>query len=325
MLRAAVATAGVLWWQYREFYVELSDTDRAQSESLQDARAVLRQLGDELTDSIEGLTSAQTDLRRRADAITDDIETVQPRIAALSRRIDALQGGNLDARAIWLRAEAEYYLITANTELVVADRWDNAIAALELADGILRQLANPALVPVRIVISDELTALRAVALPDRDGLAFSLASLAARVPELEPRGGPGANYEPEAADLEQIEPGLSRFWNGVKGAVVGIVRIERRDGPVETVLSESEIRLARRQLTLELQLARAALIQGDSTAFEGSLVAARSLLVADFAASDGDVQSARRLLRELEQVALNPLKPDISGSLNLLREIGTAD
>jgi uncharacterized protein HemX len=208
---------------------------------------------------------------------------------------------------------------------VVAGRWDNAVAALELADGILRQLANPALVPVRIAIADELSALRAVRLPDRDGLAFSLASLAARVPGLPPRGGPGVNYQSEAADLEPIEPGLGRFWSGLKGAVVGIVRIERRDSPAETVLTESEIRLARRQLTLELQLARAALIQGDSSAFNGSLTAARSLLDADFAASDGDVQSARRLLRELEQVALNPPKPDISGSLNLLREIGTAD
>jgi uroporphyrin-3 C-methyltransferase len=321
----AAGTAGVLWWQYRSFYVELNDTDRAQTESLQDVRARMRELSDLLVDGFDSARTDQQALERRARELEDDLDALQPGLAAVNRRVDALQGGNLDARSLWLRAEAEYYLATANTELILAGRWQNAIAALELADGILRQLGNPSLAPVRAAIADELNALRAVSIPDVDGIAFSLASLAERVPQLALRGGPDANYEYDAADLDEVEPGLGRLWSGLKGAVLGIVRVERREGPVDVVLSEAEVRVLRRQLTLELELARIALVRAEPDAFRASIVAAYSMLQSEFATGDSDVESAARLLADLESVEIDPRKPDISGSLNLLRELGATN
>jgi len=314
----AIGVAGMLWWQYREFYVSLDQTDTAAAQALERVRAEQRALQDGIKDVNDDVDT----LRQLNASVADRVNELPSRFVDLERRLDAIQGGSFDARGVLLRSEAEYYLSVANTELNLANDWDNAITALELADGRLAQLANPELGPVREAIAGELLALRAVRLPDIEGLMFSLGRLAARAPALPMRADLPANYSTDAAAAEDAaEPGFERLWVAVKRTLLGLVRIERRDEPVAEALSAAERELGRRQVEIELEVARTAALRAQPQAFRSAVDAATAILQRDFDADAAEVEGALALLREMRTLEINPKKPDISGSLNQLREL----
>jgi uncharacterized protein HemX len=263
----AIGVAGMLWWQYRSFYVSLDQTDTATGQALERVRAEQRSLQDAVDDVNEDVET----LRQLNSSVNDRVDALPSRFVDLERRLDAVQGGSFDARDTLLRSEAEYYLTIANTELTLARNWDNAITALELADGRLAELANPELSPVREAIAEEVLALRSVRLPDIEGLLFSLGRLASRAEALPVRADLPANYPSAAAATDEAEPGLERLWLAIERTLLGLVHIERRDEPVATA----------------------------------------------------EVDGARALLREMRMLEIDPKRPDISGSLNRLRALGT--
>ena len=119
--------------------------------------------------SQDGLEETSTTTLRRCAQLDSGAHRAS-RLAAepvrdLERRLDAVQGGSFDARGDLLRSEAEYYLTVANTELGLAGDWENAIKALELADGLLAELADPRLGPVREAIAGELPRCAACGCP----------------------------------------------------------------------------------------------------------------------------------------------------------------
>jgi uroporphyrin-3 C-methyltransferase len=123
-----------------------------------------------------------------------------------------------------------------------------------------------------------------------------------------------------ATDEEvDAEPGLGRLWLAIKGTLLDLVRVERRDEPVPQALSAAERALSRRQLQVELELARIAALRGDQQAFLSGLEMAIEILQRDFDAAAADVEGALALLGELRSFDIDPEPPDISGSLQLLR------
>src|SRR5262245_10512239 len=291
----AVVLTGMLWWQYRQFYVSLDQTDAAAAESLTRVRAEQRALQDRLTDAGDDLEA----LAQSSATLSERLDSVPGRFAELEARLDAVQGGSFDARGDLLRTEAEYYLVVANTELTLTRDFATALTALELADGRLAELGDPQLAAVREKIAGELLALRSLRVPDIAGIVFSLGRLAARADELRLRADLPPNLGSEPDTALDAEPGLGRLWLAVKGTLLDLVRVERRDDPVPQALSAAERVLARRQLQLELELARVAALRGDGDAFTSGLEKAISLLRRDFDAASADVEGALALLSEL--------------------------
>jgi uroporphyrin-3 C-methyltransferase len=313
----ATTTAGFLWWQYREFYVALDAVDDETGRFIE----TLRASNERIDERIDALSTALEANRSRMAAIADSAGALPARVAALEQRVAETQGGAFEAREDWLRAEAEYYLALASSELALAGRWENAIAALERADATLGQLGNPALGPVREAIADELIALRAVSLPDVEGLAFGLARLAERVDEFPFRATGTSASSAAGESLEDVEPGLGRLWLGIKRALGGIIRVERNDQPVDPLLSAEERRLVRKQVEVELMLARIAALEGRSQAFQASLAAAIELLRREFDTTTSELEGAVALLEQMRALDVAPARPDLSGSLNRLRAI----
>ncbi len=319
----AATVTGFLWWQYRQFYVSLDAADADAERALESARASIRRAEDRIDSLATTLESNRAGLTQ-----TDDrLERLSSQLAATDRRVEALQGGSFDARAQWLRSEAEFYLATANTELQIGSHWERSIRALELADQTLEELADPALGPVREAIADELIALRAVRLPDIEGLIFSLGRLAERVDALPLRSGrPVDGAAPlQESPGEDAEPGLARLWLSFKRALASIIRVERSDEPVTMQLSAQESRLVREQVVLEIQLAEVAALRPEPAAFKTSLGAAIDLLRRNFDTTSAEVDGAVALLQETRRLEIAPAKPDISGSLSRLRSARGGD
>jgi uncharacterized protein HemX len=311
----AIAVAGMLWWQYRQFYVSLDETDAAAAEALERVRAEQRALQDRLADA-----AADVDTLRQLNAsLGERLDALPGRFVMLEERLDAVQGGSFDARSTLLRSEAEYYLTVANSELALAGDLENAVTALELADGRLAEIANPELAPVREAIAGELLALRSLRLPDIEGIVFGLGRLAARADELPLRADLPVTLRSDSAEELEAEPGFGRLWLAIKRTLLDLVRVERRDEPVPQALSAAERALSRRQLEIELELARVAALRADAQAFRSGLGLAIEILERDFDHEAAEVEGALMLLGDLRGFDVDPDLPDISGSLSLLR------
>ena len=165
--------AGYLRWQYLQFYEVLDQTHSDTTVSLQVVLANVRAVEDRMVE----LVTANEATRGLATDVGERVRTLPGRLLDLEERLNALQGVPEDARRRWLRTEVEYYLTVANVELTLAGRWDNATSALLFADEKLLDLANPAFSGVRERIAAELAALRAVRLPDVEGLSYTLGGL----------------------------------------------------------------------------------------------------------------------------------------------------
>jgi uncharacterized protein HemX len=311
----AITVAGMLWWQYRQFYVSLDETDTAAAAALERVRAEQRALQDGLADANDDVDT----LRQQGASLAERLDALPGRFVALEERLDAVQGGSFDARGNLLRSEAEYYLTVANTELTLVGDFESAVTALELADSRLAEIANPELAPVRDAIAGELLALRSLRLPDIEGIVFGLGRLAGRADELPLRADLPLSLASETDETREAEPGFGRLWLAIKGTLLDLVRIERRDEPVPQALSAADRALSRRQLEVELELARIAALRSDEQAFLSGLEMAIEILRRDFDGASADVEGALALLGELRSFDIDPDKPDISGSLNLLR------
>lgn len=334
---AVVIVAAVLWRQFLEGYISGETAPTAAETGTESSSVIsgtgvaagaaegtaadIRSLEERIAALGEELTASRAELAVRMDRAEALLESLPTQFATLERRVGAVQGSSREAREGLLRAEAEYYLTLANTELALAGRWENAIAALEVADDRLRVLANPALRPVREAIANELIALNAVELPDIEGVVITLGQLSEQAAGLPLRpSGPNRFAAPETG-LEGSQPGLDRLWLSIRNALGSVVSVERREAPVTPVLTAAEQQLAKRQLQLELQLARFAATSGRQEAFSTSVLAARTLLEQDFDADSAAVQNAVTLLDELADGDIAPVRPDIGGSLSALRAL----
>jgi len=317
---AAIVLSGLLYWQARGLSASLIDAQGNARVALERSEAVAR-ASEEAVERLE--ESVAQSIARNAQSVRgldDRLESIPGRFADVERRIDAIAGGSFGARNEWLVAEAAYYLGVANSELQLGRRWNNALAALRLADERLREVGDPGLGGVREQIAEEILALESVRLVDVEGLAHSLSRLAARVGELPLRAAAADGGESEEGAQE--EPGLGRLWSSIENAFSGIVRVERRDESALAVLSTQEQRLIARQLSVELQTARLALVNGEAGMFTASLEHAADLLREDFALNDPAVEGGLRLVESLLELDVAPTPPDISRSLAMLRARG---
>ncbi|MFL2553481.1 MAG: uroporphyrinogen-III C-methyltransferase [Candidatus Rariloculaceae bacterium] len=316
LLCATIATA-FLWFQFRLVNTELDRTGADLGSALETVRADLSALDFRLED----LIFAQNATSKETNELGNQLDILPGRLLNLEERLRATQGVSEDARRRWIRAEAEYYLGVANAELTIAGRWSSATRALQLADGKLLELANPALSGVRQRIAAELMVLSTIQLPDIEGLTFSLSSLAESGDTLPLRTDSRGAFTSEEAVGAGVPAGFARAWLSVKSAVASMISIERHDELIVRPLSSEEQTLLRRQFELELTVARVALIRGQSGIFRASIETATGLLRRHFDQTAASVVTAINLLDEMVGLTISPEPPNISGSLRLLRDI----
>jgi uroporphyrin-3 C-methyltransferase len=226
------------------------------------------------------------------------------------------------ARDAWVLAEAEYYMQIANAQLQLANNPQLAALALRMADERIVQLANPGLTDVRRALSDELAALDVMEKPDIEGATLTLASLA-RVVEALPLAS-----EAEAGDDsdEALDPELSgagRAWASVKNAMSGLVKVTPPESAKLAILSPDAEFFLRSNLALQLQSARLALLRGEEAIFQQSLEDTAALLNNYFDLGSAQVAAALETIAEVRGQVFATEKPDISGSLELLRQYRT--
>ena len=327
---ALVSTAGIGYmavqdWRARgaaedseSSLAELRSRVTSSSESLSGLDAGLAELAAVDQRVVAELSRIQSELESRLQML----DSLPPRMSNLENSVASLQGVSTNARNTWLLAEAEYYMQIANAQLQLAGNPHLAALALEMADERITRLADPALTDVRRALSDELAALEIMEKPDIEGISLTLSSLTHVVDSLPLRQASAARDDDTSLDDPDLS-GLDRAWASVKGAASGLVRVTPPSESAVPLMTPDAEYFLRTNLTLQLQVARLALLRGEQAIFEQSLDDASTWLQTYFDVETAPVASAVETLGEIRGHMFTVAAPDISQSLRLLRQFNT--
>ena len=279
-----------------------------------------------LSEAVRNQERENTRLTSSIDERVDLLDSLPGRVLNLEQGVETLQGISAGSRDAWLLAEAEYYMQIANAQVQLANNPALAARALQLADARVRELANPSYTPVRRAIAEELATLASTEDVDIEGITLSLGSLAAMVPTLpliNEISVPEADSEGDV-DIDTLS-GWQRARAATSQAMSGMFRVRRSDERVEAMLSPEAEYFLRLNLQLQLQAARLSLLLGDAAGFQQSLDDAGGWLNEYFDTENPSVANALALLEQTSTSTIVTARPDVSGSLTLLRRQRTLE
>ncbi|MGA8260759.1 MAG: uroporphyrinogen-III C-methyltransferase [Arenicellales bacterium] len=328
---AAAALTGYLWYQVEveqrlSRNQELTDmkssvnTSKVELTALEKKFDALREQQKELGDRvqsqvdsrIDALQSAQKALGERSDALSKSIEKIYQ---DLDRNLDS-----------WALEEVEQLMRIGNNSLRLGGDVTTATTALQLADQRLEELGNPAFLEVRKLLAKDITALKGVPTVDIAGLTLRLGSMAGKVENLPlaqkverpVAGKAGAGGKGESG-------GKSNAWVKAGKALVGdlerLVRIQNVEKPPKPLLTPDQRYFLFTNLRLMLSGAQLAALRRNTATFHDNLDQAEKWIKEYFDTSQESVQQLLGDIDKMSGVELNPKLPDISDSLEKLKEV----
>ncbi len=269
---------------------------------------------------------------QRLQSLEEKLASQRELIATQQRQIDhnareLLEAGNR-TRTDWLLAEAEYLLRIANQRLMIEKDIRGAMSALEAADEVLTESDDIGVYPVRQQLAREILALKGLTGVDRTGLYLTLEAAIDSIHQLTDQAlisenAPGFVVnaaQGESAGTDEEPGAVVQAWNKVKATLMQVVVVRRMDEPVKPLLSPDQSAYARLNLQLMLEEAEMAVLRGNQPLYERALTKARTTIDDWYNASNPRVTALSETLAELAGKNVDPELPDISQSLDLLKE-----
>jgi len=220
----------------------------------------------------------------------------------------------------WALAEIEQTLTIAAQHLQLAGNVKAAILALQNAEMRLQRIDRPQLASLRAVIECDLERLRVAphvavtALTIKiDRLVGAIDTLPLAMPQ-RPTPQPSAAREPD--DAGAIVRLAREIWQDLRG----LVRIQAVDKPEVPLIEPTHEFFLRENLKLRLLSARIALLQRDEKTYRTDLQIARQWVERFYDTRDRKLASTLRVIGQLAEVQIGVDVPDISASLNAVRD-----
>jgi uroporphyrin-3 C-methyltransferase len=233
----------------------------------------------------------------------------------LSQRLETVLGAS---RKDWRLAEAEHLIRLASLRLSALQDINSAQSLVQGADEILREQSDPGSYAAREQLAKSLAALRSVEQPDRTGLYLQLAALRDQVVQL-------AAIAPEYQLTEPASQGrpssdtdnrLSQWWEQISR----YFRIDfNPDDNIRPLLAGQGLNQVRLALSLALEQAQWAALNGESAVYSRSLGEARSVLQDNFNQDNPQSKAMLARIAELEPKAVSVATPDLAASLSAVQ------
>nr|WP_239482316.1 uroporphyrinogen-III C-methyltransferase [Pseudomonas insulae] len=312
VLLAAAAAGAAGWglWQVRQ----LQQHDQQQVGVLNDTRSQAQSLAEReqaLAQQLGQLPSAEElEERRRLVAQLQGDQQV------LGRRLETVLGAS---RQDWRLAEAEHLLRLASLRLSALQDINSATVLVQGADDILRDQDDPATFAAREQLAKSLVSLRGLSDVDRTGLYLQLGALRAQAAQLNSLApafvGQGDGHFSLTADGD----GSSR-WAQWWEALSHYIRIDfNADQNVRPLLAGQGLTQVRLALTLALEQAQWAALNGQEAVYRQALGQARDVLESSFNRDNPDSQALSARIGELLERPVAVELPDLGNSLSAVQ------
>lgn len=224
----------------------------------------------------------------------------------------------------WALAEAEYLMRMAGRKLWLEQDQNTAIRLLQDADERLQHMSDPALIPVRTLVYQDIQTLKSINAVDTSALALKLLSLVQRVPEL-----PLAMVQlPEIEQAEKTETlshsssdwkqNLRHSWQQF---TQGFITVRKRQDAVRPMMTLQQQWLTRQQVQHFLLQSQGALLANDQALYQKWLEQAANTLLLDFDTSAPAVSQFISGLKQLQQQDISRQYPGEITALKPLQDI----
>jgi uroporphyrin-3 C-methyltransferase len=222
-------------------------------------------------------------------------------------------------------AEIEQSLLLANQQLQLAGNVKTALIALQNADMRIQRLERPQLTPLRKALNRDIERLKSLPYVDTVGISVRLDNVLAQIDALPlamevsaPHSAAGES--PRAAPATAWQRFAREAWNELKQ----LIRVQNMDRPEVPLLSPSQTFFMRENLKLRLLGARLALLSRDQTSYKADLKAAAEWVAKYYDTREKSVANALTTLRNLHESDITIEMPDISGTLDAVRNLRLA-
>ena len=301
LLLAGTLSAGA-WYGWQIY--------QQQQNTLTLVQANLQQSLDQQLNQLKSQQQQQADLlKQQQDTLMVNINEVHSRLGNTTRD--------------WMLSEAHYLLQLGNQQAQLADNLTTAKVAFELADKRLQAVGEPALLPVRKQIMQELDALNAVKEADIDGIVLKLGELAQQAGKLVmlssviPQTDPGATQVPQI-DSSATQQGWQSMLQAIWKALKSLVSIRYHEQSAQPLLTPEHALAIRDSLELKLNQARLAALQKNSAIFRDSINSSIDWLQRYFNTTDITASNMIQTLQSWQALELKPAIPDVSASRRML-------
>ncbi|MCW9023977.1 MAG: uroporphyrinogen-III C-methyltransferase [Gammaproteobacteria bacterium] len=291
------------------YYLETQLKEQA---SLQ--RYALDEAGKKFENRIQQLETNNTDAQQQLGFLSENQKDLNDAFSSLLKTRRHLRND-------WLLAEAEYLMKLANHRLHLAGDTNSALAAMQAADERLHDMGDPAVIPLRKQLAEDINHLKAVSIPDISGLSLTLSALVKSIDNL-PLVAPQAEEttdnraEAPANKLENLEELPGMIWADVKKLLV----IREHHGRVKPLLTPEQHFFLKQNLILKLEQAQLALLDQNQPIYKERLQTAMEWVIEFFKAEAPATQNMLTQLKELSAVDIQPALPDISASYRALKD-----
>ena len=300
-----------------------------------DSRGRMEAIRQELAKKLAEADTQARESRLVAEQVREAVREAQTKIGVLENKLAESQNQQIALEALyqelsrnrdeWAFAEIEQSLQLAGQQLQLAGNVKGALIALANADMRLQRMERPQLVPLRKAVNRDIERLKALPYVDTVGISVRLDNIIAAIDTL-----PLAMEVrplPEAATAVAAHPednAWKRLPREAWGELKQLVRIQHMDQPDVPLLAPTQSFYLRENLKLRLLGARLALLTRDQTSYKADLQAARDWLGKYYDANDKSVATVLATLRTLHESEISIEMPDISATLEALRNYRTA-
>lgn len=236
------------------------------------------------------------------------LQQLQSAHQAFSLRFESAFG---NTRQDWRLAEAEHLMRMAHLRLTALHDLNSARHLLEAADQILFEQDDPAAYAAREALADALANVRAMPKLDRAGVFMRLGALQRRVGELD-QMLPG--FTPGESNVGKVE------WGKLLDKASNYIRLDiNSTEDIKPLLSSQQLTHIRLAVSLALEQAQWAALNGEQEVYSQALAQGIELLQHYFAESHQAAASMRTQLEELTAAKVSQAMPDINPALVALQ------
>lgn len=259
------------------------------------------------------LGELRSNLESRIDALARNAANLQERLGSLPQARE-----NTD----WMWTEADYLLRLANQKLQLEGDGDSALLILSAVDEMLHDSEEISVLGVRELLSGEILALRNMDYVDINGLYMRINNLMPMIDHLSLRDSMIENYNEQLVQTRD-EMALSdeSFLARILAVLQSIFVWQNWDVETEALLPPPQEAVLKQNLRLMLEQAQLSLLLAEPQVYQDSLTKGAQWTDRYFAIDTGAGRTLKEELEALAQVKVTANRPNISGSLELLRQV----
>ena len=302
-----VAAAGYFWQAQQKTELQKNKTIAAlQAQIGQKADASqLQELLSPLESGIGNSVSQIGELQRQQQALQQTTE-----------KLYELYGRD---ESDWQLAEVEYLMRIAQHKLFLENDFEGAAITLQAASDKIAATGDPGLLSVRVQIGDEIAELKTRARPDLVGMTLLLSQLGKQLRSLKP------GYQPSIETITEIvQPQAENLPDQtIDERVISFISslVTVRQNKFEPTKTEALIVDVEEILETNLKLTRWTVLERDEFQYSQLMKENVEIFKQYYNLENAANSDFYNQLLELQKAEVKPQKPDISGSLEMLKRI----